>query len=160
MVRSLPFQLPENFLLIIRAMSLTSGICSSLDPAFNIWDAVEPYSAQLLRDERGNLAQDVARSAFTSARRIVQRLPARLDSVLTRAEAGRLSVGAPNVERSLVPLERLARALISAVLLAGLAVAGALLRGEQEVLGSILLVVSVAPLLHAVFVGLAARRRG
>ena len=31
-VRSLPFQLPENFLLIIRAMSLISGICSSLEP--------------------------------------------------------------------------------------------------------------------------------
>jgi predicted unusual protein kinase regulating ubiquinone biosynthesis (AarF/ABC1/UbiB family) len=31
-VRSLPFQFPENFLLIIRAMSLVSGNCSSLNP--------------------------------------------------------------------------------------------------------------------------------
>ena len=62
-VRSLPFQLPENFLLIVRAMSLTSGMCSSLDPAFNIWNAVEPYSAQLIRDERGNIVQGLAEQA-------------------------------------------------------------------------------------------------
>jgi len=60
-VRSLPFQLPENFLLIVRAMSLTSGMCSSLDPAFNIWNAVEPYSAQLIRAEGGNLVQAAAK---------------------------------------------------------------------------------------------------
>ncbi|WP_347753755.1 AarF/UbiB family protein [Agrococcus sp. ProA11] len=158
LMRALPFQLPEDFLLVIRAMSLTSGVCSSLDPAFNLWDAVEPYSARLLRDERGNLAQDVARSAFTSARRIVQ-LPARLDAVLTRAEEGRLAVSAPKAERSLVRLERVARQLVSAVLFAGLAVAGALLRDEQEVLGTTLLVIAVVPLLHAVLAGLAARRR-
>ena len=59
-VRSLPFQLPENFLLIIRGMSLTSGVCSSLNAEFNLWDSVEPYAARLLREERGNLVQDVA----------------------------------------------------------------------------------------------------
>jgi predicted unusual protein kinase regulating ubiquinone biosynthesis (AarF/ABC1/UbiB family) len=35
-MRSLPVQLPENFLLITRAVSLTSGVCSALDPAFNV----------------------------------------------------------------------------------------------------------------------------
>ena len=67
-VRSLPFQLPENFLLIIRAMSLTSGMCSSLDPAFNIWDAVEPYAGQLIREEGGNVVQ-----AFAQAGRVGRR---------------------------------------------------------------------------------------
>ena len=66
-VRSLPFQLPENFLLIVRAMSLTSGMCSSLDPKFNIWDAVEPYSAELIRQEGGNVVQDFAKRAATLA---------------------------------------------------------------------------------------------
>lgn len=35
-VRALPFQFPENFLLVIRAISLTSGVCSSVNPQFNI----------------------------------------------------------------------------------------------------------------------------
>jgi predicted unusual protein kinase regulating ubiquinone biosynthesis (AarF/ABC1/UbiB family) len=82
-VRSLPFQLPENFLLIIRAMSLTSGVCSSLDSRFNLWDSVEPYAAQLIRDERGGLAKDVAAQALDAAV-VALRLPKRLDGVITQ----------------------------------------------------------------------------
>ncbi len=60
-VRSMPFQLPENFLLVIRAMSLTSGVCSALDPQFNMWDAVEPYATRLARDESGTVLREVGR---------------------------------------------------------------------------------------------------
>ena len=45
----------------------TSGVCSSLDARFNLWDSVEPYAAQLLRDERGNIVQDVAQQALDAA---------------------------------------------------------------------------------------------
>ncbi len=48
-MRELPVQLPENFLLITRAVSLTSGLCSALDPGFNVWHAVEPFAQRLLR---------------------------------------------------------------------------------------------------------------
>lgn len=37
-IRSMPFQLPESFLLIMRAASMLSGLCSTLDPEFNIWE--------------------------------------------------------------------------------------------------------------------------
>ena len=90
-VRSLPFQLPENFLLIIRAMSLTSGVCSSLDPRFNLWDSVEPYAAQLLRAERGNIVKDVA-SQMLDAVAVTLRLPQRLEGLLESVEDGSLSV--------------------------------------------------------------------
>ncbi len=99
-IRSLPFQLPENFLLIIRAMSLTSGVCSSLDPRFNLWDSVEPYAAQLLRDERGNLINDVASQALDGAA-IALRLPKRLDGLVTRFEEGSLQVGNRRLERQM-----------------------------------------------------------
>ncbi|MCU1578209.1 MAG: putative unusual protein kinase [Rhodoglobus sp.] len=156
-VRSLPFQLPENFLLIIRAMSLTSGMCSSLDPAFNIWDAVEPYSAQLIRAEGGNLLQDVAKRAVDVAG-IVARLPQRLDNLITRTEEGQLSVQAPQLERRLGSLERMARRVVSAILFAALLIGGILLRAEDVVFGTVLMAVSVVPLLHALFAGLRPRR--
>jgi predicted unusual protein kinase regulating ubiquinone biosynthesis (AarF/ABC1/UbiB family) len=158
-VRSLPFQLPENFLLIIRAMSLTSGMCSSLDPAFNIWDAVEPYSAQLIRAEGGNLMQDVAKRAIDVAG-IVARLPQRLDDLITRTEEGQLSVQAPQLERRLGSLERMARRVVSAILFAALLIGGILLRAEDVVFGTVLMAVSVVPLLHAVFAGLRMPRSG
>lgn len=156
-VRSLPFQLPENFFLIVRAVSLTSGMCSSLDPGFNMWEAVEPYADRLLRDERGNLAQLVGREAVSMAS-VVARLPRRLDDMVTRVEDGRLVVDTPRLDQRMRRLERVGRRIVSAVLFAGLLAAGAVLRADEVVLGTVLMVVSGIPLLHALFAG--AGRRG
>lgn len=156
-IRSMPFQLPEDFLLIIRAMSLTSGVCSSLDPAFNIWNSVEPYAAQLLRQETGNVVQDAAQQAIASIR-LMAHLPARLDDVVTRLEEGRLSVGAPTVERRLARLERVARRVVSAILFAALLIAGVLLLPANPVLGTVLMIASAIPLLHAALAGALGRR--
>ena len=152
-VRTLPFQLPENFILIIRAMSLTSGECSSLDPTFNIWDAVEPYSAQLIRDEGGNLLRDLGSQAMT-----LLRLPQRLDTLATSIEAGEVSVRSPLVERRLASLDRTGRRLVSAVLFAALLVGGIILRRDDLVLGTVLMIASALPLLHALFAGVLSRR--
>jgi len=157
-VRSLPFQLPENMLLVIRAMSLTSGMCSSLDPAFNIWDAVEPYSTTLLRTESGNLVQDVGRRALDVASTLA-RLPSRLDALTTRIERGEVAVQNPGVERRLRALEQVGRRIVSAILFAALLLGGIVLRDRDEVLGTVLMWVSLAPLLHAVLAGVMNRPR-
>ncbi len=157
-VRSLPFQLPENFLLIIRAMSLTSGMCSSLDPAFNIWDAVEPYSAQLIRTEGGNIVQDLAKRAVSTAG-LIARLPQRLDDLLTNVDEGRMTVQVPRLERRLENLDRTGRRIISVILFAVLLLGGVLLRAQDTVFGTVVMAASVLPLLHALFAGIVARRR-
>ncbi|MEO7015922.1 MAG: AarF/ABC1/UbiB kinase family protein, partial [Leifsonia sp.] len=148
--RSLPFQLPENFLLIIRAMSLTSGVCSALDPEFNMWDSIEPYAAQLLRDERGNLAQDLGKQALDIAG-LALRLPKRLDALVTRVEDGTLNVASPRLEQRVARLERVGRRLVGAVLFGASLIAGAVLRADDAVLGTVLMVASVVPLLYTIF---------
>lgn len=158
-VRSLPFQLPENFLLIIRAMSLTSGMCSSLDPAFNIWDAIEPYADRLIRDESGNVVQAFAREAATVAG-IATRLPRRIDDALTRIEDGALAVETPRLDRRISRVERTGRRVVSAVLFAGLFVGGMVLRADDAIWGTIVLVVSALPLAHALTAGAFDRRGG
>ena len=155
-VRAMPFQLPENFLLIVRAISLTSGMCSGLDPEFNIWDSVEPYAAGLLRGESRNVVQGFAREAVAVAG-IAARLPRRVDDVVTRMEEGRLSVESPRVEQRMRALERVARRVVSAVLFAGLFIGGLLARPDEPVFGWVLIGASAVPLLHAVFAGLGRR---
>ncbi|MCR2763491.1 AarF/UbiB family protein [Microbacterium sp. zg.B48] len=155
-VRTLPFQLPENFLLIIRSMGLTSGMCSALDPRFNIWDAIEPYAAQLIRDESGNILQGFGQKAMSVAG-LLARLPQRLDDVVTRIEDGRLTAQSPRLERRMGRLERTGRRVISAVLFAALFIGGILLRVDDVVFGTVIMAISVLPLLHALFAGLAAR---
>jgi predicted unusual protein kinase regulating ubiquinone biosynthesis (AarF/ABC1/UbiB family) len=156
LVRTLPFQFPENFLLIIRAMSLTSGMCSSLNPAFNIWNAVEPYSAKLIRAEGGNLVQEFGKQAMTVASTLA-RLPQRLDTLTTRIEEGNVSVQNPRLERRMRALDRTGRRVVSAVLFAALLIAGVLLRAQDVVLGTVMMAASALPLLHALFAGVVGR---
>ena len=149
-VRSLPFQLPENFLLIIRAMSLISGVCSALDPRFNLWDSVEPYAQQLIRDERGNVVQDLAQQALDVAGLAV-RLPRRIDGLIDRFEDGAVAVGSPRLERQVARLDRGVRRVVWAVLFGALLIAGAVIRADDAGFGTVLMAASVVPLLAAVF---------
>jgi predicted unusual protein kinase regulating ubiquinone biosynthesis (AarF/ABC1/UbiB family) len=152
LLRTLPFQLPENFLLVIRAMSLTSGVASALDPAFNIWNSVEPYAARLIRDERGNLVQDIAQQALDAAG-VALRLPRRLDALVSEIENGSVSIETPRLERQVARLDRTARRLGSVLVFSALLIAGALVRADDVVLSTVLMIASVVPLLHAVVTG-------
>ncbi|MFT2751875.1 ABC1 kinase family protein [Clavibacter sp. Sh2088] len=154
-VRTLPFQLPDDFLLIIRAMSLTSGVCSALDPRFNLWDSVEPYAQRLIREERGNVVRDLGTRVSDTAGTLA-RLPGRLDALLTRIDEGALPISDPTLERRVGALERTLRRAISALVFGALLAGGVLLRPDDEVLGTVLLVVSVLPLAQALLPG----RRG
>lgn len=156
LVRSLPLQFPEEFLLIVRAMALTSGMCSALDHDFNIWDAVEPYSAQLIRAEGGNVVMDLLKQALSAAG-ILLRLPERLDALATRVEEGNVSAQNPRLERRIAGLERTGRRLVSAVLFGVLLIGGILVRDEPY--GVWLMIGSALPLLHAVFAEVFGRSR-
>ncbi len=152
---TLPFQLPENFLLIIRAVSLTSGVSSALYPPYNLWDSVEPYAAQLLRDESGNVIVELGRQALDNVT-VLWRMPSRLDTVLTQIEDGSLPVTAPRLEREVARLDRTGRRLVSTGLFSGLLIAGAVVRADDSGLGTWLMIASSLPLMHALLGG----RRG
>ncbi|MDR6867127.1 putative unusual protein kinase regulating ubiquinone biosynthesis (AarF/ABC1/UbiB family) [Microbacterium resistens] len=156
MVRALPFQLPERLLLLIRAVSLTSGLCSGLDPDFNIWDSVQPYAARLLREESGGMMRDLAQEALANAG-VIWRLPKRADALITRMDQGTVTFDTSRLERRLDRLERIGVRVLSAVLFAALLIGGALLMPVNPVLGTVLVIVSAIPLAHTLFAGLFGR---
>ncbi|MBU6265665.1 MAG: hypothetical protein KGM14_05665, partial [Actinomycetales bacterium] len=156
-VRALPFQFPENFLLVIRAISLTSGVCSSVNPQFNIWNAIEPYSAKLIKAEGGNVIEAFLRDGLTSLS-LLARLPKRVDSLITRAELGQLTLRNPELEKRTSSLARAVRRVISAVLFGVFFISGLLMFPTEQDLGTVLLVISGVPLLHALFADVIARR--
>ncbi len=135
-VRELPFQLPENFLLLIRAVSLTSGVCSALDPAFNIWNATEPYAMGLMSRQTGGALRGLGKQAVEVAA-VVARLPQRADKLITTLDEGRLVVDTSRLERR---VERLARRVIAGVVFAGLIIGGAVVHGSDPVLGAVLMI--------------------
>ncbi|KJL21869.1 putative protein kinase UbiB [Microbacterium azadirachtae] len=152
-MRSLPVQLPEGLLLLIRAVSLTSGMCSGLDPQFNIWESIEPYATRLLADESGNIVQDLAGQAVANAATL-WRLPKRIDDIITRVDEGSVTFDTSRIERRLDRIDGLIRRGVSALLFAALLIGGALVLTANPPLGVVLMSVSVLPLLHTLFAGL------
>ena len=151
-VRGLPVQFPENMLLLMRAVSLTSGLGSALDPTFNIWEPVEPYANRLIREESGNVVRDFGSQAVASAG-ILWGLPKRVDSLLTRIDDGTVSFDTSRLERRLDILVGIGRRAVAALLFAALLVGGAVLLPVVAPLAIVLMSVSALPLLYAVFGG-------
>lgn len=156
-VRALPFQFPENFLLVIRAISLTSGVCSSVNPQFNIWNAIEPYAAKLIRAEGGNVVKEFLKDGLSSLA-LLSRLPKRVDSLITRAEMGQLTLRNPVLERRLATLNRSVRRVLSVLLFGVLFLGGLIVLDRDSVLATWMFVISGVPLLHALFAEMVARR--
>ena len=149
LVRTLPFQLPESFLLLIRTVSLISGVTSALNRDFNMWDAVDPFARTLLRGGGTSTARSVGREAVGILSALA-RLPQRVDALATRLDRGELAVRSPEVEQRLRVLDGSVRRATSAILFTALLLAGVILRPSDEVLSWVLIGASVLPLLHAI----------
>ncbi|PZQ87643.1 MAG: ABC transporter [Leifsonia xyli] len=145
-IRTLPFQLPENFLLLIRAISLISGVTSALDRDFNMWDAVDPFARAVLTGSSRDL-KALGQRALGYATTLAG-LPRRVDELAARIDRGQLAIRAPGVEQRLTSLERLFNRLISAIVFAAMLFTGVLLHRSDAVLGWVLMAASVIPLLH------------
>ncbi len=147
----MPFQVPHNLLLLGRTVAILSGMCTGLDPEFNIWEQLAPYAQKLIADE-GISNWEVWLDEIGDLVRELIALPAQTSNVLQRLERGEIVVQMPQVSRHISYLEgamnRLAGALIFAVFLLG----GVMLRnGGEPDLGFIFWGLSLISLLWTIF---------
>jgi len=151
-LRTLPFQLPNNFLFLLRAISLISGVTSSLNREFNMWDAVDPFARTLLNGGGASTLKRFGKDALSTLNTLA-RLPQRLDSLATRAERGELVMRNPELEQRVRSLDSSVRRATSAVIFVGLLMAGVILNSTNAALSIVMLSVSVVPLVHALGIG-------
>lgn len=147
-VRTLPFQLPNDFLFLIRALSLISGVASTLNQEFNIWDALDPFARTLLNGG-GSSTFAAIRKELVSFATTLAGLPQRFESLLSRAERGELVIRNPELERRVRILDSSVRRAGSGVVFAGLLVAGLIVRNDDATLGGWLVAASVPLALYA-----------
>ncbi len=148
LVRTLPFQLPEDFLMLLRSISLISGVTSALNRDFNMWDAVDPFARTLLSGGGSSTVTAIGRQVLSVLTTLAQ-LPQRLDSVLTRLDQGLISIRLPELEKRVRRLDGSTRRLSTTLLAGALIVGGILLRIEGDDLGNALLISSIPLALHA-----------
>ncbi len=147
---NMPFQLPQNLLLLGRTVAILSGMCTGLDPEFNLWTSIAPYTTKLIADEGISNWQtwlDEAGKIF----QVLIGLPGRTDRVLTMIERGGLTVQTPQVNRQVMHLEQSVNRLAGGMVFAAMLVGGAILFGSNELFGKILMGASGLPLFWMLF---------
>jgi predicted unusual protein kinase regulating ubiquinone biosynthesis (AarF/ABC1/UbiB family) len=148
----LPVQLPENLLLLGRTIALLSGMCTGLDPEFNLWTSISPYATKLIADEGGSTWQTVLAEA-TKIFQVLVGLPARTDRVLTTLERGELNVQTPLLNMQVRRLDRSVNRMTGGLVFAALLVAGAVVYRMDPGLGRLMMGGSLVPLAWVVFGG-------
>ena len=154
----LPFQLPQNLLMLGRTVALLSGMCTGLDPDFNLWTSISPYATKLISDEGvGNWQTWLAEA--TKIFQVLVGLPGRTDRVLSTIERGELSVQTPMLDLRVRQLERSVSRINVGLVFSALLVAGALLYRTDPGFGKLLMGGSVVPLAMMVMSGRGGHRR-
>jgi predicted unusual protein kinase regulating ubiquinone biosynthesis (AarF/ABC1/UbiB family) len=89
----MPFQAPSNLIFLVRCVAILSGMCTGLDPDFNIFLSLTPFAQKLLAEDGGDWI-NILLEWLTEQGGALLRLPAKLDGALGKIESGQLVVTA------------------------------------------------------------------
>jgi len=116
---TMPFQIPQDFIFLARAVGILSGMCTGLDPEFNVWEHLAPYARKLVAEE----ARSSPEFWLENLRGLVTALfsyPIRVQSALDRLERGDISVRILEITQSTRRLERALRQIAASLVFSAL----------------------------------------
>jgi predicted unusual protein kinase regulating ubiquinone biosynthesis (AarF/ABC1/UbiB family) len=149
---SLPFQVPQDFVYLGRAVGILSGMCTGLDPAFDPWSQIQPFVQQFMLGQDGGesgtqrwtelidwqtlralVSPETVNLALTTGQDLLTRvagLPVKADNALTKLERGdlRLAFGPDDdLSSQLNRLERTGGQVVTALVFGSVALSSTLL---------------------------------
>jgi len=131
LVRDMPFQMPQDLIYLGRAVSMVSGMTTTLDPHINLFETLRPFAQQLVaRESRDGDWVGRARTELTNLGQILATLPRQMDSYYKSANRGELQmrVDLSRLERGMRRVERATSRLAGGIIATGLFIGGVLLR--------------------------------
>jgi predicted unusual protein kinase regulating ubiquinone biosynthesis (AarF/ABC1/UbiB family) len=138
LIYQMPFQVPQNMIFLGRTVAILSGMCTGLDPDFNLWEELSPYAREFLSEEAGSEVMRWLRETML----VIQTFPAamqRLNQIMGKLDRGEMEVHAPQVSNQISRLEFSVRRLVGALIFAAFLISGAqFYLANQQYLGLIL----------------------
>jgi len=140
--------LPPNFLLMERALIATEGVCTSLDPEFDFFEASKPVIKEVIKQRYGPKAQvDKIFGTAKGFHDFFSKLPDRMNTIMERIENEEFSVviehkGLEDMEYT---MELVSNRLSFTIILASIIIGSALLvlATDQPLFGPYIFLVSV-----------------
>jgi len=131
LIYSLPIQIPQNIIFLGRAIGILSGICTGLDPEFNLFDHLAPYTQQLIieqiKPDPTKILQDIGSWLNT-----IYQLPLKLDELTYKLDQGEVSIKIPEVNRQITRVEGAIRAVALSLIFSSLLLGGIQLKIANE----------------------------
>ena len=125
-------QVPKDYVLLSRMITLLLGLCNTLDPTLNPLDVIRPYAQKYMIGEKEGLFSFVS----VLLRRTVATtlgLPDEIHQVLQKAKKGELEISNPDVKYGARLLYLVGQQLIFTLLLIAAAIASFLFNKEEKI---------------------------
>jgi predicted unusual protein kinase regulating ubiquinone biosynthesis (AarF/ABC1/UbiB family) len=129
----MPFQLPSDLIFLGRCVAILSGMCTGLNPNFNLFKGLLPFARSIL-GEGGDLMDEMVEWLRKIAT-LIAAMPSRIDAVLGMIENGELVVKtkpSTGLDRRLRSLTRAVNRLSVSAVFVGLLLAGTILYVNGE----------------------------
>ena len=150
---SMPFQAPNDLLMLLRTVAILSGMCTGLDPNFNLWTQLAPYAQKMIASDSAS-GLDVILDQLGDVLQVLIALPSQTSRVLTKMEQGELAVQSPQVTREVRALSRSVDRLTGGVVFAALLFGAVMLQNAgNAALGNAFFGAAGAALLWVLFGG-------
>ncbi len=131
----MPFQLPKDLVFLGRCVAILAGICTGLNPEFNLFEGLAPFARRLLEEEAGGWIEALLEGLRTQGTALLT-MPRRLQQTLERIDRGEMLVtarAAPELEHQIAGVRRAVDRLAAAVIASALLLVGTvlLISGER-----------------------------
>jgi predicted unusual protein kinase regulating ubiquinone biosynthesis (AarF/ABC1/UbiB family) len=147
---TMPFHVPEDLILLGRTVGMVSGLCTGLNPQFNVWTELAPFAKTLL-DEESIFDWSVWLDEAWDVASAVLAVPRQAEAVLAKLNRSELALQLPRLEEQFGRLELTIRRMMGAVVCASAVLGAVQLYGSGQTRASAWLgVTAVAALLWMV----------
>lgn len=113
----MPFQIPENLILLGRSLGILSGMCTGLYPEFNIWTRLSPFASRLVQTESGSTWRVLLDEVGGELRALLS-LPRKTESLINKIEHGQIEVRNPELTHQYQGLQKAIRRLTTSIVFA------------------------------------------
>jgi len=131
----MPLQVPENLIFLGRTVAILSGMCTGLNPDFNLFIGLAPFAQTLLSEETSDQGLEFwLNEAIEIGRKLIA-LPARIDGALSRIERGEFTViskPSPEQKQQTQLIASALNRLTGGVIVAALIIGGTLLYVNED----------------------------
>jgi predicted unusual protein kinase regulating ubiquinone biosynthesis (AarF/ABC1/UbiB family) len=123
---SMPFQVPQNLIYLARTVAILSGMCTGLNPDFNLWGQLAPFARKLVEEEASS-GLDYWLDELGEMLQTLLALPGQASRVFAQVEGSGLLVQSPQVNRELRSLTHSVDRLTGSVIFSALLIGGIML---------------------------------